>query len=91
MDDLYSFGKTKYVAADPLPHSSVRLVSNVLSIWYAVIKCTILGILLTIKSLLFDKSTKKFKKNIQNQVALVWFDEIFIINKLILIILVSIR
>lgn len=74
MDDLYSFGKTKYVPADPMERSSFRLVTNVLWVWYTVIKCTVLGILLTINSLLFAAvSTKKSKKNIQHKVALVWF------------------
>lgn len=72
MDDLHSFGKTKYVPADPIERSSFRLVTNVLWVWYAVIKCTVLGILLTIKSLLLAAvSTKKSKKNIKDQVALV--------------------
>lgn len=71
MDDLYSFGKTKYIPAEPLPRSNFRLVTNVLSVWYLVVKCTVLGILLTIKKLLFDVSPRKSSKNIQHQVALV--------------------
>lgn len=84
MDDLYSFGKTKYVAADPLPRSSSRLVVNVLSVWYAVIKCTVLGILLTIKSFLFNDSKQKSSKSIQHQVALVWFFERLTLNSYII-------
>lgn len=71
MDDLYSFGKTKYVRADPIQRSIFRIVANVLLVSYTLLKCTVLGILLALKSLLFV-ILPKFPKDVQYQVALVW-------------------
>lgn len=70
MDDLYSFGKKKYVPADPLQRSPIKFVKNVLLVLYATVKCTVLGVFIIIKSILLF-IIPRFDKDIQNQVALV--------------------
>lgn len=70
MDDLYSFGKTKYVPADPIKRSIFRSVKNVLLVLFAALKCTILGIFIIIKAVILFV-IPKFPKDIQYQVALV--------------------
>lgn len=70
MDDLYSFGKTKYVRADPIQRSIFRFVANVLLVSYTLLKCIVLGILLALKSLVFV-IIPQFSKDVQYQVALV--------------------
>lgn len=72
MDDLYSFGKKKYIPADPIQRSATRTVKNVLFVLYLSVKCTVLGIFVIIKSIIF-LVIPRFSKNIQNQVALVGF------------------
>lgn len=72
MDDLYSFGKTKYIPADPIQRSIFRTVANLLLVAHTVIKCTALGILLALKSLVFLVIPRS-SKDIQHQVALVRF------------------
>lgn len=74
MDDLYSFGKTKYVRADPIQRSLFRFTANILLVLYTVLKCTILGILLALKALMFLVIPQS-SKDIQYQVALVRFFE----------------
>lgn len=71
MDDLYSFGNTKYVRADPIQRSIFRIVANVLLVSYTLLKCTVLGILLALKSLVFVIIPQS-SKDVQYQVALVW-------------------
>lgn len=70
MDDLYSFGKKTYIPADPIQRSALKFVKNVLLVLYASVKCTVLGVFITIKSLLLFV-IPHFDKDIQNQVALV--------------------
>lgn len=70
MEDLYTFGKTKYVPADPIEHSVSRFVKNVLLVLYTTAKCTFLGILVIVKSLVF-LIIPRSEKDIQFQVALV--------------------
>lgn len=70
MDDLYSFGKAKYIPADPLQRSVFPIIKNVLLVLFSTVKCTFFGIFIILKSLLFS-FIPRFPKNIQNQVALV--------------------
>lgn len=70
MEDLYSFGKTKYIPADPLQRSVFSFVKNVVIVLFATVKCTVLGIFIIAKSLLL-LFVPSFPKDIQNQVALV--------------------
>ncbi|XP_031626039.1 17-beta-hydroxysteroid dehydrogenase 13-like [Contarinia nasturtii] len=70
MDDLYSFGKTKYIPADPINRSIFRIVKNVLLVFFAALKCTVLGVFIIIKAIILFV-IPKFAKDIQNQVALV--------------------
>lgn len=70
MDDLYSFGKEKYIPADPVQRSVIRLVTNIALVAVAAAKCTFLGIFIIFKSLLFLVIPRS-SKDIQHQVALV--------------------
>lgn len=92
MDDLYSFGKIKYIPADPIQRSIFRYVANVLLVSYTVIKCTVLGILLALKALVLLVIPQS-SKDIQHQVALVWFYRIRILKCTLIIFrfIVSIR
>lgn len=74
MDDLYSFGKRKYIPADPINRSILRFVKNVLFVFLTTVKCTVFGVFILIKSLIF-MVIPELDKDIQNQVALVrfWF------------------
>lgn len=70
MDDLYSFGASKYIPAEPLQQSVFGVLKNVAIVLFATAKCTFLGIFIILKSLLFV-FIPRFSKDIQNQVALV--------------------
>lgn len=72
MDDLYSFGRSKYNPADPIQRSIFQYLKNVSLVLYAFVKCTFFGIFIILKSLLFV-FIPRFPKDIQNQVALVRF------------------
>lgn len=67
MDDLHTFGKETYIAADGIQRSHYQTIKNVVILVVTAVKCTVLGIFITSKSLLQTYS----KKDIQNQVALV--------------------
>lgn len=69
-DELHTFGKEKYVAAVKIQRSYSLTIKNILILVTTVVKCTILGIFITIKSLLRINSPGS-KKDIRNQVALV--------------------
>lgn len=69
MDNLYSFGKTKYIAANPIQRSIFRSAANSLLIVYTVMKCIVLGLLLALKTLVFVVIPQS-SKDIQHQVAL---------------------
>lgn len=75
MDNLYSFGKCKYVPADPIQRPVFRSMTNLLSVSYAVIKCTLLGLLIGIKLFVFHYIflRRSPSKDIRHQVALVEF------------------
>lgn len=70
LDDLHTFCKEKYVAADGIQRSYCLTIKNIVILATAAVKCTILGIFITIKSLLRSSSLGS-KKDIRNQVALV--------------------
>lgn len=70
MDDLHTFGKEKYVAADGIQRSYSLTIKNILILATTALKCTILAIFITIKSLLHINLPCS-KKDIRNQVALV--------------------
>ncbi|XP_055322844.1 17-beta-hydroxysteroid dehydrogenase 13-like [Sitodiplosis mosellana] len=70
MDDLYSFGKYRYIPAEPLKRSIFRTAKNLLLVLFATVKCTVLGVFILIKSLILF-IIPRFSKDIQNQVALI--------------------
>lgn len=76
MDDLYSFGKEKYIPADPIQRSILLFVKNLVFVVVAAVKCTFLGIFIIFKSILFI-IVPRFSKDIQYQVALVRNQSIF--------------
>lgn len=76
MDDLYSFGRSKYNPADPIQRSIFRYLKNVSLVLYTFVKCTFFGIFIILKSLLFVFIPRSWK-DIQNQVALVSFHMIW--------------
>lgn len=70
MDNLYTFGKEKYVEADELKRSDLRTIINIIKLVATAVKCTILGIFIIIKSLVWS-NLPFTAKDIQYQVALV--------------------
>lgn len=74
MEDLYSFGEEKYIPADPIQRSILRFVKNVAIVVVTAVKCTVLGIFIIFKSLLF-LIIPRFSKDIQYHVALVRYHQ----------------
>lgn len=72
MENLYTFGKEKYIPADELQRTYFQTIKNIITLVVIAVKCTIFGIFVTIKSLL--QSILPFRpKDIRDQVALVRF------------------
>lgn len=72
MENLYTFGKEKYIPADELHRTYFQTIKNITTLVLTAVKCTILGIFVTIKSLL--QSILPFRpKDVRDQVALVRF------------------
>lgn len=74
MEDLYSFGKKKYIPANPIQRSLLRFVKNVAIVAVTAVKCAFLGILIIFKSILF-LIVPRFSKDIQYHVALVRYHQ----------------
>lgn len=73
MENLHTF--TKYISGDELQRSNFGIIKNIIILVATAVKCTILGIYITIKSIL--RYILPFSsKDIQYQVALVRFSEL---------------
>lgn len=70
MDDIYTFGQKPYIPADPLQRSVLRSGKNVLLFLLTSVKCSVFGIFILLKSIVFLFIPLP-TKDIQNQVALV--------------------
>lgn len=79
MENLYTFGKEKYIPADELKRSHLKTFKNIGIVVLTAVKCTIFGIFISIKSLLqFCMPLKP--KDIRNQVALVRSNNFILIS-----------
>lgn len=70
MDDIYLFGRKKYVPAEPVDKSVLRTLKNIFFVLISSVKCAVIGIFIIFKSLLF-MVIPSTTKDIQNSVALV--------------------
>lgn len=70
MDDIYTFGQTPYIPADPLDPTIARFVQNICILLITGVKCTIIGGFILLKSIVF-LFVPVPSKSIQNKVALV--------------------
>lgn len=70
MEDIYTFGKKRYEPAKPLEVSFTSTVQDVATVLAAIVKCSVIGLWILVKSLVFTFLPTP-AKDIQNQVAMV--------------------